>query len=104
MNKFQSLFDAQQSHFASNTTRSYEWRVEQLERMGRMISENEGALQQAVSDDFKTASQEHIFETAACLVETEFQKSQLKDWMTPTEAPLPKALAESGHKGVVYRD
>ena len=104
MNRFQSLFDAQKSYFASNTTRPYEWRVEQLERMSRMISENEDALQKAVARDFKTASQEYVFETAACLVETEYQKSQLKDWMTPTEVPIPKALAESGHKGVVYRD
>jgi aldehyde dehydrogenase (NAD+) len=104
VNRFQSFFDAQKSYFTSNITRSYEWRVEQLERMGRMISENEHALQRAVAHDFKTASQEYIFETAACLLETEYQKSQLKDWMTPTEAPVPKALAESGHKGVVYRD
>ncbi|SOE87800.1 Zinc-binding dehydrogenase [Burkholderia sp. YR290] len=104
MNRFQSLFDAQKSYFASNTTRSYEWRVEQLERMSRMISENEDALQKAVARDFKTASQEYVFETAACLAETEYQKSQLQDWMRPTEMPIPKALAESGHKGVVYRD
>ena len=104
MNRFQSLFDSQKSYFASNITRSYEWRVEQLERMGRMISENEGALQEAVAHDFKTASQEYVFETAACIVATEYQKSQLKDWMTPLEVPLPTALAESGHKGVVYRD
>ena len=24
--------------------------------------------------------------------------------MTPTEAPVPKALAKTGHKGVIYRD
>jgi aldehyde dehydrogenase (NAD+) len=104
MNRFQSLFDAQQSLFASHVTRSYEWRIEQLDRMGRMISENEDALQKAVASDFKTASQEYIFETAACFNETQNQKSQLKDWMTPIEAPVPKALAASGHKGIVYRD
>ena len=36
--------------------------------------------------------------------EAEYQKSQLKDWMTPTEAPVPKALAKTGHKGIVYRE
>ena len=24
--------------------------------------------------------------------------------MTPTEAPVPKALAKTGHKGIVYRE
>jgi hypothetical protein len=57
-----------------------------------------------VAADFKTASQEYIFETAAPLGETQYQKSQLKAWMEPVEAPVPKFLALNGHKGIVYRD
>jgi aldehyde dehydrogenase (NAD+) len=72
--------------------------------MGRMIRENEVALQNAIARDFKTASQEYIFETSTSIGEAEFQKGQLKEWMTPTEAPVPQALAKSGHKGFVYRD
>ncbi|PNE12115.1 MAG: aldehyde dehydrogenase [Beijerinckiaceae bacterium] len=104
MNPYQDLFDAQKAYFATNVTRTYEWRVEQLDRMGRMIKENEAAVQNAVARDFKTASQEYIFETVMSISETEFQKSQLESWMTPTEAPVPRALAETGHKGVVYRE
>ena len=104
MNPFQELFDRQQSHFATGVTRSREWRIEQLDRMGRLIVENEAALQQAIGRDFKTASQEQIFETQACYGETLFQKSQLEEWMKPTEAPVPKALAATGHRGIVYRD
>jgi aldehyde dehydrogenase (NAD+) len=104
MNSFQDLFDRQKRHFATGATRSYAWRVEQLDRMGRLIGENEAALQRAIAQDFKTASQEQIFETLACLGEVAFQKSQLKDWMAPTEAPVPRALAASGHRGIVYRD
>lgn len=85
-------------------TRSYEWRVEQLERMGRMLRENESALQKAIAKDFKTASQEYLFETFACVGEVAFQKSQLKGWMAPEPAPVPRALAATGHRGVVYRD
>ena len=104
MNPFQSLFDAQKSYFASNVTRSHAWRVEQLDRMGKMVKENEAALQKAIARDFKTASQEHIFETATAVTETEFQNSQLSSWMAPTEAPVPTVLAKAGHKGMVYRD
>jgi aldehyde dehydrogenase (NAD+) len=104
MNGFQALLAEQKALFASNMTRSHAWRVEQLDRMGRMIKENEAALQNAIARDFKTASQEYIFETAACILETEFQKSQLETWMAPSEAPVPKALALTGHKGMVYRD
>jgi hypothetical protein len=32
------------------------------------------------------------------------QKSQLDEWMKPTEAPVPRALAATGHKAIIYRD
>ena len=83
MNTFQDIFDAQKALFATGITRSYEWRVEQLDRMARMIKENEGRLQKAMAKDFKTASQEYMFETEASAGETEVQKSQLREWMKP---------------------
>ena len=69
VNSFQDLFDRQRHLFATGVTRSYAWRIEQLDRMGRLLQENEAALQRAVAQDFKTASQEQIFETFACLSE-----------------------------------
>ena len=104
VNSFQDLFDRQRHLFATGVTRSYAWRIEQLDRMGRLLQENEAALQRAVAQDFKTASQEQIFETFACLGEVTYQKSQLKEWMKPIEAPVPRALAATGHRGIVYRD
>jgi aldehyde dehydrogenase (NAD+) len=47
MNLFQELFNRQKRLFATGTTRSYDWRIEQLDRMARMVGENEVALQQA---------------------------------------------------------
>jgi aldehyde dehydrogenase (NAD+) len=104
MNKFQNIFDAQKALFASGITRTYDWRVEQLDRMARMIGENEERFQKAMAKDFKTASQEYIFETQASAGETEVQKSQLKEWMKPVEAPVPRFLVKTGHKGMVYRE
>ena len=104
MNRFQKIFDAQKALFASGITRTYEWRIDQLDRMARMIRENEKRFQEAMAKDFKTASQEVIFETQASAGETEVQKSQLKEWMKPVEAPVPRFLAKTGHKGMVYRE
>ena len=59
MNTFQDIFDAQKALFATGVTRTYEWRVDQLDRMARMIKENEGRFQKAMAKDFKTASQEY---------------------------------------------
>jgi len=103
-NKFQAIFDKQKNYFNTDATKSYEWRIEQLDRMTKMLSENSDAFQEALSKDFKTASQEKVFEVMAPLGTIEFTKMQLKEWMEPVSAPVPKALAASGHKGQVIRE
>src|SRR5262245_63643424 len=69
-----------------------------------MLKEDFERFADASRKDFKTASQENVFEVSASIATTEFAKSQLKEWMRPVEAPLPKFLAASGHKGIVYRE
>jgi len=40
INSFKDLFDRQKRHFATCVTRSYAWRIEQLDRMARLVGEN----------------------------------------------------------------
>jgi aldehyde dehydrogenase (NAD+) len=98
------LFEKQKRYFATDVTKSYEWRIDQLDRLIRMLRDNFERFSDASRKDFKTAAEENVFEVSASIASTEFTKSQLKEWMTPVEAPLPKFLAASGHKGVVYRE
>ena len=102
--RFSDLFDRQKAYFNTNVTKSYEWRIGQLDRLSRMLSENMDALSEAVGSDFKTAVSEKIFEVAAPLGLIEATKAQLRSWMQPVETPLPLFLAKSGHKGIVYRE
>ena len=100
----QSLFEKQKAYFASDVTKTYEWRIDQLDRLIRMLKDNYQRFADASRKDFKIAAQENVFEVSASIATAEFVKSQLKDWMRPVEAPLPKFLAASGHKGMVYRE
>jgi aldehyde dehydrogenase (NAD+) len=100
----QTLFEKQRSYFATDVTKTYEWRIDQLDRLIRMLKDNYQRFADASRRDFKTASQENVFEVSAPIATAEFVKSQLKEWMRPVEAPLPKLLAASGHKGMVYRE
>ncbi len=100
----EDLFNKQKAYFASDATKSYAWRIDQLDRLIRMLKDNYKRFCDASCNDFKTASQENVFEVSASIATSEFAKSQLKEWMKPVEAPLPKFLAASGHKGVVYRE
>ena len=98
--RFIDLFDRQKAYFNTNITKSYEWRIDQLDRLSRMLSENMGALSEAVGSDFKTALSEKIFEVAATQGVIEVTKAELRSWMQPVEAPVPLFLAKSGHKGI----
>jgi aldehyde dehydrogenase (NAD+) len=103
-NIYDDIFNRQKAYFASNITKSFEWRLDQLNRLARMLSEHTDEFYDALSRDFKTALSEKVFEVAATLGTIEVTKSLLKSWMQPIEAPVPKFLAESGHKAIVYRE
>jgi aldehyde dehydrogenase (NAD+) len=100
----EQLFERQRAYFATDVTKTYDWRADQLDRLTRMLKENFERFADASRKDFKTASQENVFEVSATIATSESTKSQLKQWMKPVEAPLPKFLASSGHKGMVYRE
>jgi aldehyde dehydrogenase (NAD+) len=100
----EELFRKQKAYFDTDATKTYEWRVDQLDRLVRMLKENYERFADASRRDFKTAAQENAFEVSASIATSEFAKSQLREWMKPVEAPLPQFLAKSGHKGMVYRE
>jgi aldehyde dehydrogenase (NAD+) len=105
MNPFQEVYDRQLAHFNSDATKTYEWRIDQLDRMDKMLAENEQAFQKAIGSDFKSAFAEQYFETRAPRATIAGTKMQLKGWMEPVEVhPIPKFLEENGYKGVVYRE
>jgi aldehyde dehydrogenase (NAD+) len=104
MNQFQEIFDKQKAYFDSDATKSYEWRIDQLTRLENLCNENAEVLEAAMSSDFKTASQEKVFEIMAPVGTVAFAKQDLKEWMKPVDVVVPKALRESGHTAKVYRE
>ena len=104
MQNFREILERQKAYFNSNATKSYEWRIEQLDRMERLLKENTDTFYGALQKDFKTASSEYVFEVQAPIGTIEFTRSQLKDWMKPLSAPVPKFLAASGHTTKVIRE
>jgi aldehyde dehydrogenase (NAD+) len=103
-NIHEDIFHRQKAYFATNITKSFEWRLDQLDRLARLLSEHVNEFYDALSRDFKTALSERIFEVAATLGTIEVTKSLLESWMQPVEAPVPKFLAASRHKAIVHRE
>jgi aldehyde dehydrogenase (NAD+) len=100
----EDIFNRQRAYFYTNITKSFEWRIDQLNRLERLLSEHTYDFYDALSQDFKTALSEKVFEVGATLGTIEVTKNLLSSWMQPIEAPVPKFLAESGHKAIVYRE
>jgi aldehyde dehydrogenase (NAD+) len=104
MQNFREILERQKTYFNSNATKSHEWRIDQLDRMERLLNENTEAFYEALQVDFKTASSEYVFEVQAPLGTIEFTRSQVRDWMKPLSTPVPKFLAASGHSTQVIRE
>jgi aldehyde dehydrogenase (NAD+) len=58
MQNFREILERQKAYFNTDVTKSYEWRIDQLDRLERLLKENSEAFYEALQKDFKTASSE----------------------------------------------
>lgn len=98
------IFQQQKAYFSTDISKSYEWRIDQLNRLERLLKENEKELCAALANDFKTVFYEQTFEILALLGTIAQVKSQLHSWMLPEPTELKQALTDSGHRGYIYRE
>ncbi|MCE7042788.1 aldehyde dehydrogenase family protein [Dyadobacter sp. CY312] len=104
MNTFQSLFDKQKEFFYTDTTKTYEWRMDQLNRLEKFLTDNQDAFCQALKTDFNKPPFEQLFEITVPLGNIKYYKENLKQLMTPQQVEIPKGLEDTGNKGVIYKE
>ena len=103
-NPFQSTFDRQSERFLADATKSRAWRLDQLDRMERMLLDNKKEWMAALHQDFGKPEFEQLFEVTVPVGNIEYYRRNLDDLMAPEEVELPKGLAETGNRGVIYRE
>lgn len=103
-NPFQSIFDVQKEHFYTDATKSYEWRIDQLDRMERMLSENQATLCAALHADFGKPPFEQLFEISVPTGVIRYYRENLKSLMAPEPVDIPKGLEATGNRGVIYKE
>lgn len=103
-NKFQAIFDVQRARFLSDATKSYEWRIEQLDRMERMLRERQDELCAALHQDFGKPSFEQLFEITVPLGVIRYYREHLRELMAPQPVPIPKGLEAGGNRGVILKE
>lgn len=104
ISKAETYFTAQKQAFATNKTKSYEWRLEQLDRLQRLLTENHAGIDAALAADFKTARWERDVEFYGVLGGIAETREKLAGWMNPEEVALPPRFAQAGHRGIIYRE
>lgn len=103
-NIFQSIFNLQKDHFYTDITKSYDWRIDQLNRMEQMLLDNKDALCAALHADFSKPPFEQLFEISVPTGVIHYYQNHLRQLMTPEFITIPKGLEETGNKGVIYKE
>jgi len=103
-NRFQSILDAQQLHFLTDATKAREWRIDQLDRMQRMLCENQDAFCAALYKDFGKPSFEQLFEITVPLGNINYYRDHLAELMAPQRVTIPAGLEATGNSGLVLKE
>ncbi|PUZ24977.1 aldehyde dehydrogenase family protein [Chitinophaga parva] len=104
MNAYQPIFQKQKDFFYSESTKTYDWRIDQLNRMEKMLRENQEIFCEALHKDFGKPPFEQLFEITVPLGVIKYYKENLRTLMQPQQVPIPKGLEATGNKGVIYKE
>ncbi|WP_048510627.1 aldehyde dehydrogenase family protein [Chryseobacterium sp. FH2] len=104
MNNYQALFDIQKEFFYTDTTKTYDWRMDQLNRLEKLLTENQEVFCQALKTDFNKPPFEQLFEITVPLGNIKYYKENLRKLMAPEQVAIPKGLEETGNKGIIYKE
>ncbi|MFS4437398.1 hypothetical protein ACMA5I_04200 [Paracoccaceae bacterium GXU_MW_L88] len=98
-NAFQEIFDRQKSAFETDRSKSREWRLDQLNRMERMLRDHQEHWGAALHEDFGKLPFEQLFEITVPVGNITYYRDNLDTLMEPEEVPLPEGLAKLVQRG-----
>lgn len=104
MNRYQPLLERQREFFFTDATKSLAWRQEQLDRMERMLRENQDAFCQALYQDFHKPPFEQQFEITVPLGVIRYYREHLAELMAPQPVAIPAGLEATGNRGVIHKE
>jgi len=84
--------EAMREPISQGLSRPLAWRLEQLDRLSRLLSEHEGAVLEALAADLGKPPLEATFELVAIRQELALTRRQLRRWMAPQRAGVALAL------------
>lgn len=104
MNRYQALLDRQKTFFLEDATKGIEWRLDQLDRMERLLRENQQAFCDALYEDFRKPPFEQRFEITVPLGVIDYYRRNLAELMKPQPVEIPKGLEATGNRGLILKE
>ncbi|PGZ92352.1 aldehyde dehydrogenase family protein [Bacillus sp. AFS029533] len=100
---YTSAISAQREFFQSGVTKSYQFRIRQLDKLYKVISENENLILEAVKKDLNKSVFEGFFGDVALIShEISFVKKNLAKWMKPKAVRTP--ITHLGSSCKIYHE
>lgn len=100
---YTSVISAQREFFQSGATKSYHFRIKQLDKLYKVISENEKLILDSVKKDLNKSIFEGFFgDVALILHEISFVKKHLSKWMKPEAVRTP--ITHFGSSCKIYQE
>jgi acyl-CoA reductase-like NAD-dependent aldehyde dehydrogenase len=88
-----AVLEKQRRFFRSGATVSFDFRRQQLQKLARLLRENESSIAEALAADLgKPAFEAYASETGFLRAETGFAVKHLATWMQPERVPSPVTL------------
>ncbi|SEO00349.1 aldehyde dehydrogenase [Paenibacillus sp. OV219] len=100
---YSELVASQRTFFQSGSTRSYAFRKQQLEKLYRLVADNEQLILKAVHEDLNKSELEGFFADVGYIkYEITHALKHLKRWMKPQRVRTP--LTHFGSSSSIYRE
>lgn len=91
--KYQSLIDSQKKYYQTQITKSYQFRIEQLKKLRKLIKDNEAYILEALYKDLGKSNEESILtEVSVVLSDLDYTIKNLKRWMKTKTVKTPLVL------------
>jgi aldehyde dehydrogenase (NAD+) len=90
---YASVAERLRATYASGRTRSYEWRLEQLRALDRLLTERKQDIQRALGEDLRrTPFEATLFDISATRGEVKHAIKHLARWMKPRKVHAPVSV------------
>eukprot|EP01088_Endostelium_zonatum_P013542 TRINITY_DN2820_c0_g1_i1.p1 TRINITY_DN2820_c0_g1~~TRINITY_DN2820_c0_g1_i1.p1 ORF type:complete len:496 (+),score=91.88 TRINITY_DN2820_c0_g1_i1:87-1490(+) len=90
VNEIENIHKSLKDAFSTEKTLSYEWRVEQLNQIIKMLNENKKQFADALGEDLSQVTIISDSEINGPISEAQYHLSNLSSWMKPSSKSLPK--------------